>query len=636
MCGINGKLVFKKENIVSNIQDMNNLIFHRGPDDEGVFLDKNNQFSISMGMRRLSIIDLKGGGQPMYSRDKEVVIVFNGEIYNYKALKNELENSGVNFRTNSDTEVILNLYLKYGVDSFVRLDGMYAFSIYDKRLKKIFITRDYFGEKPMYYSIFDGGLLWGSELKSLVSQLESKPQISNKALHLYFSLTYIPAPYTIYEEVNKLEPNTYIDYDIKKKKYRLININQDEYVDPFKGSFEDAKSKTKILIENSVNSRSVSDVPIGTFLSGGVDSSIVSYCLSKNSTQRINTFSIGFEKKSFDETDKSRVVAKMINSRHNEFILSEKSLYDGLDKILNNFDEPFADSSAIPTYIVSNKTSKDVKVALTGDGGDEVFGGYNKYHISKINKFYTRFISPNLHKLIKSTVQPFINIKDDRRGMRFKIRKVFDSIDYDDNFYWKIISLGFKENQLRKIIKKSEQDIFSYFKKNLDLKKTETLFDIRNIDRHISLEGDMLVKVDRTSMLSSLECRSPFLNKRIWDFTKSLPENYLINKSNKKYILKEAFKDEFPENFLEKTKKGFGIPVGDWLRSFLKDELLFYSNKKYIDQQNLFHHDYIKLLIDEHLNGLKDNTFKVWTFFCFQKWYYNHNILLSELKKINY
>lgn len=621
MCGINGKLVFKKENIVSSIQAMNNLIVHRGPDDEGVFLDKNNQFSISMGMRRLSIIDLKGGGQPMYSHDKEVVIVFNGEIYNYKAIKNELENSDVNFRTNSDTEVILNLYLKYGIDSFVKLDGMYAFSIYDKRQKKIFIARDYFGEKPLYYSILDGGLLWGSELKSLVSQLESNPQISKKALQLYFSLTYIPAPYTIYEGVYKLEPNTYIDYDIKKKKYKLKNICQDEHVVPFKGSFEDAKSKTKILIENSVNSRSVSDVPIGTFLSGGVDSSIVSYCLSQSTDKKIDTFSIGFDKKKFDETEKSRVVAKLINSNHHEYIVNEKSLYEDIDRILNNFDEPFADSSALPTYLVSKKTSNHVKVALTGDGGDEVFGGYNKYYINTINNLYTNVIPENVHKLLKNTCSFLLKTVDDNRGVKFKIKKTLDSMDYNNNFYWNIISLGFKKNEINKILINSSNEIFNYYKYNIGLSKSKTLSDLRNIDKHLSLEGDMLVKVDRTSMLSSLECRAPFLNKELWEFTNSLPSNYLIKNNSKKHILKESFKDVFPSKFLEKSKKGFGVPVGDWLRTILKDELMFLCDKSFITEQNLFNYNYVYNIVNRHLTGQEDNTFKVWTYFCFQKWF---------------
>ena len=621
MCGINGKLIFIKRDLECDINTMNSSIIHRGPDADGVFSEYNSTFSIALGMRRLSIIDLSNGNQPMYCDDKKVVIIFNGEIYNFKALKSELEANNIIFKTNSDTEVILRLYLEHGKESFSKLDGMFAFSIYDKRVNKLYIARDFFGEKPLYYSNNERGLLWGSELKSLKPQLDYKPEICTKALNLYFSLTYIPAPYTIYEGILKLEPNKYIEYSIADNSLLIHQISKNNKQLNINVSFNDAKEKTKKLVNQSVLSRSISDVPIGTFLSGGVDSSIVSYCLSQSTDKKIDTFSIGFEKKKFDETEKSKVVAKLINSNHHEYIVNEKSLYGDLDRILNNFDEPFADSSALPTYLVSNKTSDHVKVALTGDGGDEVFGGYNKYHINTINNFYTNIISEKTHKLLKNTFSFLLKTKDDNRGVRFKIKKALNSIDYNNNFYWNMISLGFKENEIDKILINSSNGIFNYYKDNIGLSKSNTLSDLRNIDKHISLEGDMLVKVDRTSMLSSLECRAPFLNKELWEFTNSLPSNYLINNSSTKHILKESFKDVFPSNFLEKSKKGFGVPVGDWLRTILKDELMFLCDKSFIKEQNLFNYSYTHEMVSRHLSGQEDNTFKVWTYFCFQKWY---------------
>ena len=623
MCGINGSLIYKEKALLENINSMNNLIIHRGPDDDGVFTEVNKEYSIALGMRRLSIIDLSNGTQPMYSDDKKVIIVFNGEIYNYKGLKTKLESKNIVFNTNSDTEVILKMYLEYGVDSFSELDGMFAFSIYDKRVNKVFITRDFFGEKPLYYSNVNGQFIWGSELKSVKSQLNYFPGISKKGLELFFSLTYIPAPYTIYEGVAKLEPNSYIEYSISEKNLSIHQIHNKTAKEDLKfdGTFEEAKQKTKELVEESVNTRSVSDVPIGTFLSGGVDSSVVSHCLAKNTTSKINTFSIGFEKKSFDETDKSRVVAKLINSNHHEFIINEKSLFSNLDDILENFDEPFADASALPTFLVSKKTSEHVKVALTGDGGDEVFGGYNKYYINNINKNFTKFFPEKGHQLVKKGISPLLKTKDDNRGIRFKIKKAIDSIDYHNNFYWNIISLGFKEYEINQLLKQESSAIFEYYKKELNLNKSESLADLRMIDKHLSLEGDMLVKVDRTSMLTSLECRAPFLNKKIWDFTNSLPDNYLIHKRSKKYILKEAFKDVFPTNFLEKSKKGFGVPVGDWLRASLKEELIGYLDKGFVEEQNLFNYGYVSKLVNNHLKGFEDNTFKVWSYYCFQKWY---------------
>jgi len=621
MCGINGNLIYEEKSLLEDINAMNNLIIHRGPDDDGVFFETNKSFSVALGMRRLSIIDLSNGNQPMNSVDEKVIIVFNGEIYNYKVLRSKLEARNITFKTNSDTEVILKMYLEFGVGSFSQLDGMFAFSIYDKRTNKLFITRDFFGEKPLYYSTVDENFIWGSELKSVKSQLKFYPEISKKGLELFFSLTYIPAPYTIYEGVYKLEPNKYIEYRIDKKQLSMHKLHKKTKEPKFKGGFNNAKKTTKKLVEESVYSRSVSDVPIGTFLSGGVDSSIVSYCLAKNTESKINTFSIGFEKKSFDETDKSRVIAKLINSNHHEFIINEKCLLSNLDNILENFDEPFADASALPTFLVSKKTSEHVKVALTGDGGDEVFGGYNKYYINNINKSYTNFLSKKTHQFLKKMASPLLKTKDDNRGLRFKVRKAMDSIDYNNNSYWNIISLGFKEHEINQLLKKQSNNIFEYYKKDLNLNESVSLYDLRRIDKHVSLEGDMLVKVDRTSMLTSLECRAPFLNKKLWDFTNSLPDNYLIHKRSKKYILKEAFKEVFPSNFLEKSKKGFGVPVGDWLRSFLKEELIHYTNKKFVEEQNLFNYPYIEKLINNHITGYEDNTFKVWSYYCFQKWY---------------
>ncbi len=624
MCGINGVLSFKKISLFKEINSMNNLIIHRGPDDDGIFIEENDNYSIALGMRRLSIIDIESGSQPIFSDDKQVIIVFNGEIYNYQKLKKELEESNIYFKTNSDTEVILKLYLKFGTKSFSKLDGMFAFSIYDKRINKLFIARDFFGEKPLYYSKNSDSFVWASELKSIFCSVE-KPEISTEGMELFFKLNYIPAPYTIYDGILKLSPNNYIEFDIRTKGLLIKPIHIEEKIKSESSiSFNSAKKITKNLIEESVFSRSVSDVSIGTFLSGGVDSSIISYCLAKNIDQRINTFSIGFENKKFDETNKSRVVSKLINSKHNELIIKENSLVDELDNILMNFDEPFADASALATFLVSKQTSNHVKVALTGDGGDEVFAGYNKHYIGLINNRYTSLVPSLLHNRIKPLVRKLLVTKNDNRGLRFKLRKILDSLDYNENFYWKIISLGFQEDEIKKLlINKKQNDSLVYFKEKLNDFDRDNLFGYKMIDKIVSLEGDMLVKVDRTSMLSSLECRAPFLNKKIWDFTNTLPDNYLINKGSKKFILKEAFKDYFPDSFLDKSKKGFGVPVGDWLRGTLRKEFISYTDKKFIQEQGIFEYENISQLVYNHLNGKEDATFKMWPFYCFQKWYKN-------------
>ena len=628
MCGINGYIKFNRvneEQLQADMNKMNNLIFHRGPDEDGVFNESNNSHSIAMAMRRLSIIDLSSGKQPIFSSDKNIVIVFNGEIYNYRELKSKLIDEGVTFSTTSDTEVILKLYEKHGVESFKELDGMFAFSIYDKNKNKLYITRDFFGEKPLYYFKDDNQLIWASELKSIIKIIDKKPEISKKGLNLYFRLTYIPAPYTIYDGIKKLEANHYIEYDITKANISINKINPEETPEKKNISFGKATEDVKNLVYDSVMSRSISDVPLGTFLSGGVDSSVVSLCLSQGVDSKIDTFSIGFKNAGYDESDKSRLVAKLINSNHNEFIIDENDLKHNIHDIILNFDEPFADSSALPTFLVSQKTSTSVKVALTGDGGDEVFGGYNKHYMGKINNMYTSYIPQGIHKIFLKTSKSLLKTNRDNRGKRYKLKRILNSVDYNGAFYWDIISLGNTSNEVSEIIRPNWHigNVFQEYQTLFGLEKPKTLNDFREIDRHISLEGDMLVKVDRTSMLNSLECRAPFLNKKLWDYTNRLPENYLIKGWDKKHILKEAFKDQFPEKFLDKSKSGFGVPVGDWLKTILKNELEGFIERKRLEKQGIFNTDSIIKLVKNHLSGSKDNTFKVWSFYCFQKWYYN-------------
>lgn len=629
MCGINGILqsnYLNQKSLEKSLAKMNTLIHHRGPDEDGFYTSKTDTYLLGMAMKRLSIIDLSSGKQPIYNDDKSIAIVFNGEIYNYRILKTELERKGITFKTKSDTEVILRLYETFGTESFARLDGMYAFSIHDKNKNKLLIARDFFGEKPLYYYKNDKQFIWASELKSVVSQLKTKPAISKKAVHLFFRLTYIPAPFTIYKSIHKLKANHFIEYNLKTNNFNTIEINKNRKQDNSDISFSEAKSTTKKLVKQSIASRSIADVPIGTFLSGGVDSSIVSLCLADITSKSIETFSIGFEKKSFDETDKSRTVSKLINSNHHEFIVSENDISKDLDKIILNFDEPFADAAALPTYIVSKQTSNYVKVALTGDGGDEVFGGYNKYYIGKLNAKYTKLIPHFLHNLIKTPLQTLLHTKNDDRasGKRSKLKKFIDAVNYQGQHYWNIISLGFGDNTNNILAPEFQIDNpFIDYKNASEITKPSTIHEYRNIDRHISLEGAMLPKVDRVSMLNSIECRAPFLNKTLWDFTNSLPEDYLLKGWNKKHLLKEAFKEDFPDGFLEKSKKGFNVPVGDWLRSSLKNEMLVYLQAESLKSQGIFNVEQITKIMNDHVTGKADSSYKAWAFYCFQKWYYN-------------
>lgn len=619
MCGINGIISAKQDNrLVDVVSKMNDLIIHRGPDQDGFFNHENRVF---MAMRRLSIIDLSSGKQPISNDEGTITIVFNGEIYNYIELRQKLISKGASFKTNSDTEVVLRMYEFYGKDFLKELDGMFVFSIYDKTLNKVLIARDFFGEKPLYYTTANDCFIWASELKSIIKTLPTKPNINTRSLNLFLQLTYIPAPYTIYENIHKLEANHYLEFDCTGFSFKIYEIGH-EFKTYAKLSKPEATKITHNLVQESVVSRSISDVSLGTFLSGGVDSSIVSLCLAQQSNTKIETFSIGFDEKSFDETDKSRTVAKLINSNHHEFIISEKDLTKNIDEIILNFDEPFADSSALASYVVASKTKEYVTVALTGDGGDEVFGGYNKYYMGKLNEKYTNLIPHSLHNKLTSSFGNLLKTKDDKRGNRFKMNRLLEAINYEGDFYFNIISLGFNDNEVEEFLKENyyKENPLSYFKEKIG-NKNKSLTNFRNIDRILSLEGDMLVKVDRTSMLASLECRAPFLNKEIWNFTSQLPEDFLIKGWDKKHILKESFKRYFPKDFLNKSKKGFGVPVGNWLRSNLKNELLSYIDKSFIENQNIFYFETVSNLVNNHLQGKIDNTFRVWTFYCFQKWY---------------
>lgn len=624
MCGINGLVYKNAENtdVQSIIGKMNQKIIHRGPDEDGFFVEHLEDKTIAFAMRRLSIVDLSTGKQPIFTEDKSKVIVFNGQIYNSEELKKILIQKGFVFHTSSPAEVVLKLYEYFGLEAFKMLDGVFAFSIYDKILGKIFIARDFFGDKPLHYQHSEKGLIWASELKSIISVLDKKPEIDNTGLNLYFQLTYIPAPFTIYKGISKLESNSFIEYDVNTNALKIHEIHP-EKIEKQQVSFDEAKKNVRKLVEESVSSRSVSDVSLGAFLSGGVDSSIISLCLSKQSDSKIDTFSIGFDKKSFDETDKSRLVANLIGSNHHEFVISEKDLTAHLDEILLNFDEPFADSSALPSYIVASKTADYVKVALTGDGGDEVFGGYNKYLIGGINQKYTSLVPRFLHQSVLKVANALTKQKGDERGLKFKVRKALNSIDYDHSFFYNIIKLGFTDKEMSIYLNEKDRvkNPLAYYQQRIPNPKNLT--DFRNVDKMISLEGDMIVKVDRTSMLASMECRAPFLTREIWNYTLSLPDEYLLKGNNKKMILKKAFENEFPEQFLEKSKKGFGVPVGDWLRQGMRSELLSYIDDKFLEEQDIFDIQNIKKIVLNHLNSVEDNSFKIWTFYCFQKWYKN-------------
>ena len=635
MCGINGFIRKKRgdtNNSVESIKLMNQEIIHRGPNDSGYFV--NNNDSVTFGMQRLSIIDLNYGNQPMYSSDGNISIVFNGEIYNYKELKRYLIlNFNSVFYTSSDTEVILRGYECLGNDIFQMLNGMFSIAIYNQLLDKVLLIRDRTGEKPLYYWSNDDFFVFCSELKSLKKFWSfnsiNKPKISSEALNVYLTLTYIPAPLTIFDGVAKLEPGFYLEQNINNSSFNKTQYWNILPLSDYKfGDYGQAKKRLKDLVYDSVEKRMISDVSYGAFLSGGVDSSIIVAIMSDlKPNQPIETFSILSNNKLFDESERSKAVSKHCNTSHHSIFIDVEDIQDNIDSIILNFDEPFADSSALPTYFVSKMTKKNVTVALTGDGGDEVFGGYNRYKMSGYTNLYQKLI-PNF--INQSVVKPLFNnlhLKSDNRGVFFKIKKFINATSKNelDNFS-NIMSLGFENNLASKFLKtrwqfEDSKNIFS--KHYLDADGLTSLQKARYLDFKICLEGDMLTKVDRASMMNSIECRPPFLDHRLIEFSYQLPDNFLIHNGKTKRILKDTFEEMLPKGLFSLPKSGFGVPIGDWMRNELKTDLMKLTDEEFLNKQGIFNVDNIKNLVLNHISGYSDNTFKVWTYFCFQKWYVN-------------
>lgn len=625
MCGIIGFYKYKPSQI--NIHDLALLLKKRGPDAIGTFEDEH----VALGHARLSVLDLETGNQPMVSDDTNEVLVFNGEIYNFKELRLKLESEGAVFTTSSDTEVILKGYKAWGFpDLLSQLEGMFAIALWDVQQQQLYLARDRFGEKPFYYYQNEDGFYFSSELKGITALIK-KREIDKTALNLFFSLSYIPAPYTIYEGVHKLESGTYITLfndgsSTKENYYSAQEMVAASLKNPY-DNYEQAKTDLRVLLFQSVEQRMVADVPIGSFLSGGIDSSIVSAIMAKISEKPINTFSIGFHEKDYDESDRAQLVAKHIGSNHTQYMLSVEELLANMNDILDYFDEPFGDSSAIPSYMVAKIAREKVTVVLTGDCADELFAGYEKYlgnyYIDKFN---------SLPKIAQKSLSALINTiphSSYTNQVLRKAKKVIVGASLSEGErYVQLTSLGFSALQKNILFKKEYQAevssvIASYYTEIHSDTITKTLYS----DVNLVLEGDMLAKVDRMCMMNSLEARVPFLDSKIVDFAFKLPITYKIEGSNKKKILKDAFKDLLPEQVFDFSKKGFGLPLRVWFKNELKEELLELLDKESIQKQGVFDVDFILEIIDEHMTNKENHSSKLWLLFVFQKWYAKNMIL---------
>ncbi len=621
MCGIAGFTQYSYSfGDVDTLKKMGDAIRHRGPDAEGTYL----QNEVGLCHRRLSIIDLsEAGTQPMISHDKRYSIVFNGEIYNFQELREDLIKRGYPFKTKTDTEVILALYSLEGKSLLHKINGMFAFAIWDNIEKTMFLARDRIGKKPLYYYQHYNDIVFASELKSLLTLPEVPRIIRVDAVYDFFAYQYIPDPKTIFENIYKLEPGHYLEvsrHSMEKTKYwdisfAQINTNSENTI----------KQELQELISNCTRKRMISDVPLGAFLSGGVDSSGVVAMMAQNSETPITTCSIGFDNKKYNETEFAKIVAKQYKTNHHELTVHQ-NVRDNLEKIVSFFDEPFADPSLVPTFFVSELARQKVTVAIAGDGGDEVFAGYEKYTIDTIEhhlrKFFPAFVRskifPGLAKLLAN-----FNNKICRKGnslltslsltpaMGFYISnsQITDEL-------WNSITTSETKSKLGKY---HPSQITTSFYDQCD--GHDHLSKILYTDMKTYLPGDILVKVDRMSMANSLEVRAPILDYNLMEFAATIHSSLKYNKGEKKYILKEAFKDSLHDDILYRKKMGFSVPLAEWFRDEIKilaEQKLFHSPGGLSDY---FKMDKIKKIWDQHQSGERDFSAPIWSMLMFQMWW---------------
>jgi asparagine synthase (glutamine-hydrolysing) len=566
MCGIAGLLHFDINRTVDKaiLQRMTNVLSHRGPDGEGFYIDKN----IGLGHKRLSIIDLSTGAQPMISKGKNLVIVFNGEIYNYLELKEELKSLGHEFNTSSDTEVILNAYEEWGFDCQKKFNGMWAFAIWDTRQKHLFLSRDRIGEKPLHFSLRDNSFLFGSEIKSiLASGFTYEP--ANQLLHIYLSLGYVPAPYTFYNGISKLMPGHFLV--VKDGK-----VNEQTYWDlPSVTEKDMRKDAAKIYEEfetyfsDSVRIRMRSDVPYGAFLSGGLDSSSIVAAMSQGSTSPVETFTIGFAEKSFDERELARQVAEKFHTNHHEQRVEPDTFDESLNEILFHFDEPFGDASATLVGLVSKLARRKVTMVLTGDGGDEVLSGYTSYRTEKFAEQYRKipaFIRSTFHHSAALVSLPA------RKELRYKFNRArrflyLSGRSFEERFISKLSLLDPRSIRLlipHDVSQISIDDFLSdvFGKCNF----ADPFYRLMYFNLKVSLPDDMLAKVDRMSMAHSLETRVPFLDHRLIELTYCVDKNIKLKGYNLKNVLKKTYGKKLPPLVLKSPKMSFCVPLREWFK----------------------------------------------------------------------
>jgi len=605
MCGIAGFIDFNKKSDYKILKKMIDVLYHRGPDDSGYSFYSLDNCNIGLGHRRLSILDLSSHGhQPM--KFEHLEIVYNGEVYNFKEIKNELEKYGYKFDSNSDTEVILKAYHKWGIDAIHKFNGMFAIAIYDKIRNQLVLLRDRIGKKPLYYFVDSDKFIFASELKAILKFLEKKPEINNQAMVNFFRFGYIGGDLSIYKGIFKLKKSSYLILDIKSKKIEINKYNTQIAFNLDFNNYNIIKDELKKLLIDSVKIRMKSDVEFGSFLSGGIDSSLVTSIMSKISEKKIKTFTIGFKEKEFNEAIFAKEIAKYLNTEHYEYYFAEKDLIDSLEVVIANMDEPFADQSIFPTYLLSKFTKQHVTVALSGDGGDELFCGYKHYFL--MQKIYNLYLLP---QSIRKTI--FLPLKIGNKNKLIKIYEVLTQKDISKFHHY--FMKYWQDKDIALLLNQKLDNVFYYINDN------NYLQNAMNFDKNNFLIDDVLVKVDRASMLASLETRAPILDYRISEFSKYVPLNFKCNKKEGKLILKDILSEFLPKNLWDRNKKGFTIPLRKWLNNELKSDLVRICSKEFIKKQNLFNYEIIDKILREHVSGKYFRTSELWSFYIFQKWW---------------
>ena len=622
MCGIVGFINADSKPVNSEILErMNACIVHRGPDDDGFYIRGN----VGLAMRRLSIIDIAHGKQPIHNHDKSKWIVFNGEIYNFQELKKDLEKQGDKFYTNSDTEVILHLYEKHGADCVQYLRGMFAFAIWDERDQSLFIARDRIGKKPLLYSHQpNGDLIFGSEFRALLQHPAVSREVDYEAIHHYLTFICVPAPLTGFKQIRKLEPAHWLRWKngkIETKKYWTL-----DYSKKIKISEEDAIEETTRILREATKLRLISEVPLGAFLSGGVDSSIVVALMAQESEKAVKTFSIGFEEQDFSELKYAKRVAEHVGAEYNEFIVKPHAL-EILPALVEHYGEPYADPSALATYYVSRETRQFVTVALNGDGGDESFAGYDRHFAMQISEKYhriPRFVRKNLIESIALQIPTPTDFRNKMaRAKRFleaaslpreeRYTRWMTNFDlqskerlYTQDFYNQVAGYD------------SVKFIAKYINRNsgYSILDATLLTDIKTY-----LPNDLLVKVDIASMAVSLEARSPFLDHKLMEFAATLPDSIKVKGRETKYLLKKVASRLVPREVIYRQKMGFAVPINHWFRGkmskFVEENLLSEKAVK----RDLFRADYVRNLITEHKADKQDNAWKLWNLLMLELWF---------------